>query len=98
MAERRVIASFSIIGLIIPFLAVFLFVFGPGIGVGYLLRKICGIDLGIAILIGVIGTSVCLHFSSRLIGAIQRVEDEDEDEEDEEYYVPPPRRGRRRRR
>lgn len=96
MIERRV--SFSIVGLIIPYVAVFLLVFGPGISVGYLLRKICGIDLGMAILIGVIGVSVCLHFASRLIVALRRVEIEEEEEEEEEYYVPPPRRERRRRR
>jgi hypothetical protein len=50
-----------------------------------------------AILIGVIGVSVCLHFASRLIVALRRVEIEEEEEE-EEYYVPPPRRERRRRR
>jgi hypothetical protein len=85
------------------------FVFGFGIGVGYLLRKIFGTELGIAILTGIVATGICTHFAARMIGALNRIgaydeldseEDVDNDDDDDEpiSYTPPPRkRGRRQR-
>jgi len=106
MSQRRVLASFSLVGFLILFLLVSVFVFGFGIGIGYLLRKIFGTELGIAILTGIVATGICTHFAARMIGALNGIgaydeldSDEDvdnDDDEDESINYPALQRRRRR--
>jgi hypothetical protein len=82
------------------FLILLLFILGPGIGIGFLLHWLLpAVELGPAILIGVVGTG----FSCLLIGRLLAMAEESDIEEEE--IVPPivlrpvfqpPRRPRRK--
>jgi len=57
-----------VLGLLVIFLVIFLFVFGMGLGVGFLLHWLLpAIDLGVAVLIGVVTISVTSYFMMRLM-------------------------------
>lgn len=70
----------GLLGLLAIYLLINSLLVGLGVGVGYLLRWVCGIDLGIGILIGIISASISIYF----LGRIPSIPDkEDSGEEDE---------------
>ena len=89
----------GLLGLLTIYLLINGLLVGFGIGVGYLLRWILGVDLGTGILIGIVSASVSMY----LMGRIPSMPDkEDSNEEDDTsikiYSFEPGRRRHRRRR
>lgn len=96
--ERNFVGT--LLSFIITFLLINVLLLGGGIGIGYLLNWILPrVDLGIAILIGIVSTSVSAHFIGRL-SSLPDIEEEDEADDTpiRVYAFEPPRRGRKSRR
>jgi len=93
------------------YLLIKLLLLAVGVGIGFLLRWLWPeVDLGIAMLIGVVATIGAVHFFGRLIMALPVAEELETEEETQEILeslvahtgtiidMPPPRRRRRKRR
>lgn len=53
-----------------------LFLLGVGVGIGFLLRWILAVDLGVGILIGVVTTIASVNFLLRINRITEQIEDE----------------------
>ena len=88
--------------MLILFLVILTVLLCVGIGIGFLLHWIMpSVDLGVAILIGVVTSGISIRFISGLMSTIPEDGDEIEDEERVSgriYLIEPPSLRRRRRR
>ena len=92
-------------GVVVIYLVVALVLLAIATGIGFLLHwLIAEVDLGMAILIGLVVTGMTIHFQARLAGYLRSlVEPEDEESAGPTPPVvivsppPPPSRGKRRR-
>jgi len=91
----------AFLGLLLSFAVVLLLLLGMGSVVGFLLHRLLpAVELGVAILIGVLSTGFSVHFLARLMAHVYRPmgEDSAEGEELEIVVVPPFPAPRKRRR
>lgn len=94
------LATFALLA--IPFVAVLILTSVLGIGTGFLLQWMLDIELGAAIISGMIAVSASLYFAAQIIGLFSTFDGELDDEDEEEpavvYMVDPlTRRGRKKR-
>jgi hypothetical protein len=88
----------SILAILLVFLVILLLFVSLGTGVGFLLRWLLGLDLGIAIVIGVVSTGFVLHFFVQLLGQLPDTPDEEvATEKDLPQVIIAPLRPQRRR-
>jgi hypothetical protein len=68
-----------VFGFLVLYLIILVLLLGVGVGVGFVLHwLIPGVDMGLAILIGVITSGMAIHFYGRLTGLIEGAEPLDE--------------------
>ncbi|HEX6607174.1 MAG TPA: hypothetical protein VF276_09700 [Chloroflexia bacterium] len=69
-----------VVGFLVIYLVILVLLLVVGVGVGFVLHwLIPGVDMGLAVLIGVLTSGMAIHFYGRLTGLIEEAEPLDEE-------------------